>query len=51
MSMEGEKKTAPIGVFDSGVGGLTVVRDIRHGSCRMKILYILVTLPLRSIRK
>lgn len=30
MSMEG-KKTAPIGVFDSGVGGLTVVREIiRH---------------------
>lgn len=26
MSMECEKKKAPIGVFDSGVGGLTVVR-------------------------
>ena len=29
MSMECEKKKAPIGVFDSGVGGLTVVREIR----------------------
>ena len=28
MSMECEKKKAPIGVFDSGVGGLTVVREI-----------------------
>ena len=32
MSMECEKKKAPIGVFDSGVGGLTVVREMSRSS-------------------
>ncbi len=36
------KKTAPVGVFDSGVGGLTVAREI-SGSFRMKISYTLET--------
>ena len=27
---------APIGVFDSGVGGLTVVREDPYASCPMK---------------
>ena len=44
MSMECEKKKAPIGVFDSGVGGLTVVREITR-QLPHEILYILVTLP------
>ena len=36
------KKTAPVGVFDSGVGGLTV-RGRFPGSFRMKISYTLET--------
>ena len=31
---------APIGVFDSGVGGLTVVREDPYASCPMKMLSI-----------
>ncbi|WP_300766291.1 glutamate racemase [uncultured Bifidobacterium sp.] len=31
--------TAPIGVFDSGLGGLSVVRQIRHGLPHERILY------------
>lgn len=44
MSMECEKKKAPIGVFDSGVGGLTVVREITRQLPHENIVY-LVTLP------
>ena len=32
-------KTAPIGVFDSGVGGLTVVREIMRQLPNEKIIY------------
>ena len=32
-------KEAPIGVFDSGVGGLTVVREIMHQMPNEKIIY------------
>ena len=39
MSMECDKKTAPIGVFDSGVGGLTVVREITRQLPHENILY------------
>lgn len=35
----GCKKTAPIGVFDSGVGGLTVVREIIRHLPQEKIVY------------
>lgn len=34
------ENTAPIGVFDSGVGGLTVVRAILHRFPRERILYV-----------
>ena len=33
------KKTAPIGVFDSGVGGLTVAREIMRNLPHEKIVY------------
>ena len=39
MSMECEKKKAPIGVFDSGVGGLTVVREITRQLPHENIVY------------
>ena len=32
-------KNAPIGVFDSGVGGLTVVREIMRQIPNEKIIY------------
>ncbi len=34
------KKTAPVGVFDSGVGGLTVAERYQD-NCRMRTLFIL----------
>ena len=34
-----EKKKSPIGVFDSGIGGLTVVREIMHQLPNEKIVY------------
>lgn len=37
--MEREGKSAPIGVFDSGVGGLTVVREIMRQIPNEKIVY------------
>ena len=37
--MEREAKNAPIGVFDSGVGGLTVVREIMRQIPNEKIVY------------
>ena len=37
--MEKEGKNAPIGVFDSGVGGLTVVREIMRQIPNEKIVY------------
>lgn len=39
MSMEINRKTAPIGVFDSGVGGLTVVREITRQLPKENIVY------------
>jgi len=33
-----------IGVFDSGVGGLTVVKEIKNG-CRIALLFILEIRP------
>ena len=30
-------RNAPIGVFDSGVGGLTVMKEIMHQACRIAI--------------
>ena len=33
------KKTAPIGVFDSGVGGLTVAREIMRNLPKEDIVY------------
>lgn len=38
-STEPMKKTAPIGVFDSGVGGLTVVREIIRQIPNERIIY------------
>ena len=35
----GNVKEAPIGVFDSGVGGLTVVREIMRQIPNEKIIY------------
>lgn len=32
--------SAPVGVFDSGIGGLTVVREIRHLLPRESIIYL-----------
>ena len=32
-------RNAPIGVFDSGVGGLTVVRDIMRNLPHARIVY------------
>ncbi len=37
--MERDKRTAPIGVFDSGVGGLTVVREITRQLPNENIIY------------
>ena len=37
--MNGIKKDAPIGVFDSGIGGLTVVREIMRQLPNEKIIY------------
>ena len=37
-----DRRNAPIGVFDSGVGGLTVAREIMR-NLPEEILYILVT--------
>lgn len=37
--MENTKKTAPIGVFDSGVGGLTVAREIMRNLPKEDIVY------------
>ncbi|MBQ5676758.1 MAG: glutamate racemase [Lachnospiraceae bacterium] len=37
--MNGIKKDAPIGVFDSGIGGLTVVREIMRQIPNEKIIY------------
>ena len=34
-----DKKYAPIGVFDSGVGGLTVAREIMRQLPRERIVY------------
>lgn len=34
-----DRCTAPIGVFDSGVGGLTVAREIMRGSPQERIVY------------
>ena len=34
-----KKKTAPIGVFDSGVGGLTVAREIMRNLPKEDIVY------------
>lgn len=31
--------TAPIGVFDSGLGGISVVREIRHNMPNERVLY------------
>ncbi len=39
-----DKKTAPVGVFDSGVGGLTVAREISRQLPDEK-LFILGILP------
>jgi len=39
MMMENEIKSAPIGVFDSGVGGLTVVKEIMHQIPNEKVVY------------
>lgn len=37
--MDGIKKGAPIGVFDSGIGGLTVVREIMRQLPNERIIY------------
>ena len=37
--MTNTKKTAPIGVFDSGVGGLTVAREIMRNLPKEDIVY------------
>lgn len=37
--MDGIRKDAPIGVFDSGIGGLTVVREIMRQLPNEKIIY------------
>ncbi|HHY06644.1 MAG TPA: glutamate racemase, partial [Clostridia bacterium] len=34
-----EKREAPLGIFDSGVGGLTVVREILKQMPHESILY------------
>ncbi|MBE5853119.1 MAG: glutamate racemase [Lachnospiraceae bacterium] len=34
-----DNRTAPIGVFDSGVGGLTVVKEIMHQIPNEKVIY------------
>ncbi|MDD3367695.1 MAG: glutamate racemase [Lachnospiraceae bacterium] len=39
MELESNSKDAPIGVFDSGVGGLTVVREIMRQIPNEKIIY------------
>lgn len=39
MTEDTEKKNAPIGVFDSGIGGLTVVREIMRQIPNEKIVY------------
>ena len=38
--MTNDIKTAPIGVFDSGIGGLTVVREIISRLPRENIIYL-----------
>lgn len=38
-ALNAEKKDAPIGVFDSGIGGLTVVREIMRQIPNEKIVY------------
>ncbi len=30
----------PIGIFDSGVGGITILKEIQKKDCLMKIIYI-----------
>ncbi len=37
--MELKEKDKPIGVFDSGIGGLTVVREIMRNIPEEKIIY------------
>lgn len=39
LALNAEKKDAPIGVFDSGIGGLTVVREIMRQIPNEKIVY------------
>ncbi|HVY55239.1 MAG TPA: glutamate racemase, partial [Thermodesulfobacteriota bacterium] len=38
--MTKEMKSAPIGAFDSGIGGLTVVREIIKRLPRENIIYL-----------
>ena len=33
-------RTAPVGVFDSGIGGLTVAREIMRQTPNEKIIYL-----------
>ena len=42
-------KDAPIGVFDSGVGGLTVAREIMRNLPQEKIVYFGKNIRLRVI--
>ena len=36
-----QRKDAPIGVFDSGVGGLTVAREIMRNLPHERIVYLI----------
>ncbi len=40
MAGDGVKREAPLGVFDSGLGGLTVVRALREALPHEKIIYL-----------
>ena len=42
------KKTAPVGVFDSGVGGLTVAREISRQLPNENIVYFGDTARVRT---
>ena len=42
-------KNAPIGVFDSGVGGLTVVREIMRQIPNEKIVYFVCLYPNKVV--
>ena len=39
MSMDGKHSDAPIGIFDSGLGGLTVMREIMHALPEENLIY------------